>query len=170
MAYPHTVATARHDSAGLPSGLTRLAFHAPIWLYRAHLGGLMGGRALMLEHTGRKTGKIRRTVLEVVSNRPNAAYVGAAWGWRSDWLRNVRANPHVVVHLGNRSFVTQASVVDEEVARHLLSEYASRHPRAFKWLAHFILDQSDETTTEQVERIAATIPIVELPHSDPREP
>lgn len=164
------MATARHEDAGLPSGLTRLAFLAPTWLYRAHLGGLIGGRALMLEHTGRKTGKIRRTVLEVVSNRPSAVYVGAAWGRRSDWLRNVQANPHVVVHLGNRSFASHAAVVSEDLARDVLGEYASRHPRAFKWLTRFLLDQPGETTREQVERIASTIPIVELPHSDPTQP
>lgn len=32
---------------------SRRLMRAPIWLYRARLGGLLGGRLLMLEHIGR---------------------------------------------------------------------------------------------------------------------
>jgi len=39
----------------LPRGLVRLAFRAPIWLYRAHLGWLLGYRFVLLTHTGRKS-------------------------------------------------------------------------------------------------------------------
>ena len=32
--------------------LRRALFRAPIWLYRLGLGGLLGGRFLLLTHTG----------------------------------------------------------------------------------------------------------------------
>ncbi|HTM84573.1 MAG TPA: nitroreductase family deazaflavin-dependent oxidoreductase, partial [Mycobacterium sp.] len=37
---------------------------APIWLYRARLGALLGSRLLMLEHRGRTSGARRYVVLE----------------------------------------------------------------------------------------------------------
>ena len=40
-----------------PTGLARLLWRAPIWMYRLHLGRLMGGRFLLLHHTGRVSGK-----------------------------------------------------------------------------------------------------------------
>ena len=47
-------------------GMVRRAVRAPIWLYRAHLGGFLGHQMLLLTHRGRKTGLPRQTVLEVL--------------------------------------------------------------------------------------------------------
>ena len=44
----------------------RLA-RAPIWLYRARLGWCLGPRFVLVEHTGRASGKTRQTVLEVIA-------------------------------------------------------------------------------------------------------
>lgn len=123
----------------------------------------MGKRFLMLEHRGRKSGKTRQTVLEVVSNQDHAVYIAAAWGSKADWLRNVRANPHVAVLLGNATFETNAVELGETRARAVLVEYGDRHPKAFDKLAHFMLEEPGESTGEQVDRVAAAIPIVELP-------
>jgi hypothetical protein len=43
----------------------RFMMRAPIALYRVGLGGLLGKRFLLLEHTGRKSGLTRRTALEI---------------------------------------------------------------------------------------------------------
>lgn len=47
-------------------GLARLAWRSGILIYRLGLGGLVGERLLLLQHTGRKSGKARLTVLESV--------------------------------------------------------------------------------------------------------
>lgn len=156
------MAEPRLERTGSPQGLTRLAFRAPIWLYRAHLGFVMGRRFVMLEHTGRKSGKTRQTVLEVVADRPDAVYVAAAWGTKADWLRNIMSNSHVVVHHGGRTFATESAIVDESEAGDVLSEYGARHPKAFDRLAKFMLDDPGETTAIQVARVAASIPVVRL--------
>lgn len=72
-----------------PSGLLRLLLRLPTWLYRIGLGWTLGGRFLLLQHIGRKSGLQRETVLEVVwSDPPRRAYVVvAAWGARADWSR-----------------------------------------------------------------------------------
>jgi hypothetical protein len=60
-----------------PSGLRRALLRAPIWLYRAGLGGLLGRRVLLLTHIGRSTGRARQVVLEVAArdahHRPRTA-------------------------------------------------------------------------------------------------
>ena len=64
-----------------PGRLTRCLLRLPIWLYRLRLGWLLGGRFLLLNHTGRKTGLPRRTVLEIVHHDADNAtlFVAAAW-------------------------------------------------------------------------------------------
>jgi hypothetical protein len=54
---------------------TRWLVRAPVWLYRARLGILLGPRFVMLEHTGRKSGARRYVVLEVVQHRAAGSYV-----------------------------------------------------------------------------------------------
>jgi hypothetical protein len=56
---------------------------APVGLYRARLGFLLGSRLLMLEHTGRKSGARRYVVLEVVGHpRPRTYVVASGFGGR----------------------------------------------------------------------------------------
>jgi F420H(2)-dependent quinone reductase len=82
----------------------RWIVRAPVWLYRARLGFLLGSRLLMLEHTGRKTGTRRYAVLEIVQcPRPGTYVVASGFGTRAHWFRNVRANPRSAstpVHTG----------------------------------------------------------------------
>lgn len=74
---------------------------APIWLFRARLGFLMGSRLLMLEHIGRRSGQRRYVVLEVVDRPGPGRYVVASgFGERSQWFRNIQAKPSVRVFIG----------------------------------------------------------------------
>lgn len=156
------MAQGRLETTGPPRGLLRLAFRLPVHLYRARLGFLLGRRFLMIEHRGRKSGRIRRTVLEVVARHPDALYVVAAWGGQAQWLKNVTADPRVRVHIGFERFETVARILDEEAGQRLLDEYASKHPRAFRNLARLIVGEGEDRS-ESVERMAAVIPVVELP-------
>jgi deazaflavin-dependent oxidoreductase (nitroreductase family) len=153
----------RLERAGSPKGWKRLLFRAPIAVYRARLGFLLGSRFVMIEHTGRKTGATRRTVLEVVVNDPDAVYVTAAWGSRAQWLRNVRANPEVVSHLGSHRYQTTAEMVTKDDAATLMNRYADSHPEALRKLSAFMLDDPGETPAEQAAHVAASIPMVRLP-------
>jgi deazaflavin-dependent oxidoreductase (nitroreductase family) len=138
-------------------------FRAPIAIYRLGLGFVFGRRFLMLGHRGWKSGIKRRTVLEVVANRPDALYVAAAWGNRSHWLKNVMIDPKVEVSWGVRRFETVAARVDPEEARSVFAEYADAHPIALARLARFMLDDPGEDNEESVRRLAASVPLVELP-------
>ena len=152
----------RLEGSGSPTGLKRLLFRSPIPLFRARLGFLFGKRFLMLEHTGRKTGETRRTVLEVVANRDDAVYVAAGWGSAAQWLKNVRADPNVVFYLGSKRHHTVAEMVPEEEAMELMTEYAEAHPRALERLAAFMLEDPGKGAAEQARRVAAAVPMVRL--------
>lgn len=49
-----------------PSKAFRILARMPNGLYRARLGWLLGKRFLMLLHMGRKSGLVRRAVVEVI--------------------------------------------------------------------------------------------------------
>jgi len=155
----------RPEISGPPEGWLRLLLRLPVALYRIRLGFLLGRRFLLLEHRGRSTGRIRRTVLEVVARHPETLYVAAAWGEKAQWLKNIRIEPRVRVHTGFEHLDMVARVVDTETARQILDDYAIKHPRAFRNLARLILTQPGETTQESVERAAAALPMVELARS-----
>ncbi len=88
-----------------PSRILRRVLRLPIWLYRLRLGWLLGNRFLLLHHTGRKSGQVRETVIEVVKRDPAADmfYVVSGWGRRSDWYLNIQKNPLATIHVGARS-------------------------------------------------------------------
>lgn len=89
--------------AGLAASLLRKrrVMRLPILLYRAHQGILLDHRFLLLEHRGRRSGLVRRTVLEVVERPSRDRYlVVSSLGERAEWLRNLRAEPHARVAVG----------------------------------------------------------------------
>lgn len=144
-----------------PRGVLRLLARAPIALYRLRLGWLLGGRFLLLEHRGRRTGKPRRNVLEVVlqDDEPERYFVASAWGERSDWLRNVEADPNVLVRVGRRRREATAARVGEGEAERVFATYASRHRLAFRALSGML--GSDDPAV-----LARTIPLVALSPRD----
>ena len=91
-------------------GFVRWLMRFPIWLYRAHVGGLLGNRFLMLTHVGRKSGLLRQVVIEVVSHdaRADTYVVASAWGEKSDWFLNIQKTPEVNVHVQIRQFEARA--------------------------------------------------------------
>ena len=132
-----------------PGGLSRLGFRLPIWFYRMGLGGLLGKRFVCLTHTGRKSGLPRQTVLEVVryEAESGACVVAAGFGDRSDWVRNVTRDPHIVFTIGRLSKPGLAEQLDAETAGGELLTYARLHPMAWRELSNFMgyrLDGTEE--------------------------
>jgi deazaflavin-dependent oxidoreductase (nitroreductase family) len=103
-------------------------FRAPIMLYRIGLGGLMPMQ-LLLTTVGRKSGRPRQAVVDVL--RHDAAtdtyYVVSAYGARSDWYRNLQANPAVRVQVRWRKFPARATILPQQEAEELLLDYWRRH-------------------------------------------
>jgi deazaflavin-dependent oxidoreductase (nitroreductase family) len=113
-----------------PGPIFKWIFKIPILYYRLGLGWLVGSRFLLLTTTGRRTGKPRQTPLEYLYDAGNDRYrIAAGWGGRTDWYRNLRADPHVTVQVGRRKFAALAEPAqDEEVGRYMM-EVSHKHPR-----------------------------------------
>ncbi len=144
------------------AGLLRVRWfvRAPIWLYRARLGILLGGRFLMLEHIGRKSGLRRYAVLEVVDRpEPDTYVVVAGFGRRAQWYRNVEAEPRVRLWLGSRRPVAaEARPLGGEEAGASLRRYAAAHPRAWRSLRRVL----EETLGVPIGAEGTELPVVAL--------
>jgi deazaflavin-dependent oxidoreductase (nitroreductase family) len=133
-----------------PQGIARLALRFPIWLYRVGLGGLLGTRFLMLTHTGRRSGKSRHTVLEVVRYEKAGPKftVAVGFGPGSDWYKNIHKNPHVIVQCGRKHWEMVAVFLSSEQAGEALLDYNQRHPTALRELARFMGYRIDGTIAD----------------------
>ncbi|GAB4463561.1 MAG: nitroreductase family deazaflavin-dependent oxidoreductase [Anaerolineales bacterium] len=147
-----------------PRGLLRLFLRMPIALYRVRLGWLLGGRFLMLTHTGRKSGQPRQTVLEVVyhDSETGAYFVAAAWRGKADWFKNVQANPAVQVTAGTRTFPAAAAVMQADEAARIFLAYARRYPLAFRELSRMMLGETLQPNMEDCLRMTQSVPLVAL--------
>jgi deazaflavin-dependent oxidoreductase (nitroreductase family) len=107
---------------------------APIWIYKARAGALLGSRFLMLEHIGRKSGIPRYVILEVVGHpTPDSYVVASGFGARAQWFRNIKANPRVRIYAGSRAPApATARILTPQEADRVLSAYINAHPQAWK--------------------------------------
>lgn len=129
-------------SASAPSGESRLRrmprwlARAPIVVFRLGLGGLFAHRLVMVDHLGRRSGKVRQVVLERVAQHGPATVVVAGYGNSSQWLRNVAADPRVRLWRGSRRPVAaRAEILTTEESARVLETYRRDHPVAARGLA-----------------------------------
>ncbi len=114
----------------------RSLFRGPVYLYRWHLGWLLGHRFLLLAHTGRRSGLRRQTVLEVVDYRkpgPEVVVV-SAFGRYADWLRNIEARPDEEVTVGSRRFAASHRLLSEQEAANVIRAYERRN----RWMGPMV--------------------------------
>jgi deazaflavin-dependent oxidoreductase (nitroreductase family) len=146
-----------------PGRLGRHLHRAPIGLYRHGLGWLFGNRFLLLQHIGRRSGLARQTVLEVMRHDSvNDRYlVAAGFGDRSDWYRNILAQPEIAIHVGRRRLRARARRLEPEEAFEEISAYVRHHPVAARVVAR-LMGFPIDTTEDKLRTLAAHIPVVEL--------
>lgn len=133
-----------------PGRLLRWVLRAPIALYRARLGFLLGGRFLLLHHVGAKTGLPRRTVLEVVKHdaATGAYFVAVGFGPKSHWYRNLLKTPDTEIEVGRQRISVCARTLDEDEGGNIMADYAKRHPRAARSLMKFCGYRVDGTEAD----------------------
>jgi deazaflavin-dependent oxidoreductase (nitroreductase family) len=109
-------------------------------MYRLGLGWLLGPRFVLLEHIGRRSGRVRHVVLECVL-RPasDQLVVASGFGRRAQWYRNLEANPAVRVSSGGlRNRPARAELLAREESDALLRQYARQHGAALRRLTDAI--------------------------------
>ncbi|MEU3018198.1 MULTISPECIES: nitroreductase family deazaflavin-dependent oxidoreductase [unclassified Nocardiopsis] len=147
--------------------LGRALYRAPIWIYRLGLGALLGGRFVLLTHRGRTTGEARQAVLEVVgrNHATGAVLVASGYGDRSQWFRNIRAEPRVLFQEGGVRRRAVAEPLPPGESGRALAHYARRHPVAAAELMRG-LGHDVEEGPRAYERIGADpangVPVVRL--------
>lgn len=120
---------------------------SPIPLLRLRLGWLLGNRFLLLETTGRRSGKRRFTALEIpLTDPPDTWYLASGWGSGSDWYRNLEAHPRATVTVGLRRFSCDVELVGPDASASLMARYSREHPRLALALASAVgWDINDHT-------------------------
>ena len=122
------------------TGVKRLAFRLPILLYRAHLGWLLGGRFVLVNHIGRTTGEVHRAVVEVVEHdsATGSYLVASGFGARSDWYLNLREHPQVTIQVGGRALAVEAAQLASDEGAEAMARYASRRPKAARMVCRLM--------------------------------
>lgn len=147
-----------------PRGALRFVLRFPIWLYRLHLGWLLGNRFVMFRHIGRKSGLPRYTVVEVVRRDPqtDTYLIASGWGEKSDWFQNVLQEPKVLLYTGRRQLAATATRLPVEEATEALKDYADRHPVAFRRLSNMMVGQALVGSEADCHLLAQAVPLVRL--------
>lgn len=150
-----------------PPRWLRTALRLPRHLYRLGLGPLLGGRFLLLAHTGRRTGRRRSTVLEVVHRDPvgPVLVVVSGFGARADWLRNLDAGGPAEVTVGRARFPAEHRTLGVEEAESVVADYERRN-RLIRPVLHRVLsrllDHPYRGMAADRARLARTLPLVAL--------
>jgi deazaflavin-dependent oxidoreductase (nitroreductase family) len=159
-------------TAAPPNAALRRVFRAPVYLYHWKCGWLLGRRFLLLIHVGRRTGRRRHTVLEVMEYRREGpeAVVMSAFGRNADWLRNIEATPHPKVVIGSQSFIAAHRFLDEEEAVQAIAGYEQRNwviaPIIRSVLSRFLGWRYSGSTSDR-RRLVKQLPLIafrQAPH------
>lgn len=147
-----------------PTGLSRLLYRLPLHFYRWHLGRLFGRRIMVLHHIGRKTGKPRQVVLEVVDYNPrDGAYlVASGWGPEAAWYRNIQQTPDVTIQVGTHTIPVTAVAVPSEQGADIFARYAVEHRRAAQHLLPRLMGYSVDGSEADFRAVGERIPFVRL--------
>lgn len=151
---------------------SRAVVRAPILVYRCGLGWVFGRRLVLLTHVGRRSGRPRQVVLEVVGRGPGrGSYVVASgYGSRAHWFRNVLAHPEVTYQVGRRRRDGWAYPLPSAESGRRLAEYAARRPRSAAALMR-MLDRDVDGSRAAYERLGADhehgVPLVLLAPTPP---
>ncbi|WP_068182120.1 nitroreductase family deazaflavin-dependent oxidoreductase [Mycobacterium sp. UM_CSW] len=150
-----------------PTGLTRFLFRVPIHLYRLGLGWVFGSRLLLLNHTGRVSGKPRQTVLEVAERDGDTYVVASGWGPGAAWYRNILRHPDVSIQVGTRTIPVTATPLDKDEGAQVFLRYASRHRAAAKFMLPRVLGFSVDGSDADFRAVGENLPFVRfVPRAD----
>lgn len=125
-------------------------------LYAIGLGPLVGRIILLLETTGRRSGRKRVTPLQYEKIGVDY-YVGAARGTKADWVRNIQSCPQVEVRVGAKRFQGMAEVVtDPSKFADFLEIRLQRHPLMVGWIMEKAHGFPRHPSREQLEELGRT--------------
>ena len=116
-----------------PSGLLKFFFKVPLYVHKMGLGGwerLIGAEWMLIATTGRKTGKRREAMVDVMDydKSTDTYYIEAAYGARADWYRNIQNHPVFEAQVGRRKFHARAAPLSSADTGEMLVQFFRRKP------------------------------------------
>jgi len=158
-----------------PSRLWRLFFRIPLHLYNVGLRGWerhIGVQLMKITTKGRRTGRPHSVLVDVIGHdqAEDAYYVSAAYGARSDWVRNIRVNSVFKAQIGKRRFDATARRVPDLDAEDLLMKYIEGHRGYVKGLYGLMgvdLDTISDTELRAILRDEIVLEIKPVERDDP---
>jgi deazaflavin-dependent oxidoreductase (nitroreductase family) len=131
---------------------TQWLVRAPIGLYRAGFGWMLGTRLVMIEHLGRVSHEPRYVVVEVVARSRNRIVVASGFGRSAQWYRNLEANGVAYLSTGTaRRVPARPRLLDDAGSQAVLDDYRREHPLAWRALGPVLTNLSDDAVTPMVE-------------------
>jgi len=147
--------TAEQTSKYPPKGLLRLGFRIPVYFYRLKLGWLLGGRFVLINHLGRRTGLPRQAVVEIVERDPgsDSVIVVAGYGPKTQWYQNLKAHPDTIIQIGSHKYDVTAEFITPEEGEEIMVRYLNRYGKLIGKLFS-LLGYSWDGTEDGVRKIA----------------
>jgi deazaflavin-dependent oxidoreductase (nitroreductase family) len=135
--------------------LNRVLFKTPVLWWRMGLRPFLWRRMILLATWGRKTRRPRYTMLSYTLHA-GKAYLISGWGAKTDWYRNLNADPHVTAQLGGPPFATLARRVEDveeytTVMRVMLCGGGDSHFRP--WMKSLDIDYNLEDLIAKRDRV-----------------
>jgi deazaflavin-dependent oxidoreductase (nitroreductase family) len=129
------------------------------WMLQA----LSPAPVIVLVHRGRKSGRVYKTPVEMLVDKPelNEIIVSPMWGRESDWYRNVVAGGLVEVHARSDSWQVVWRELDETERRAATKAYREAHP-VYSRVILRMLARVNGFEGDPEEAVARELPMVGL--------
>ena len=116
-----------------PGQLQKFFFKVPVILHKMGLGDwerLIGAQWMLITTKGRKTGKPRDVMVDVMDydKAADTYYIEAAYGARADWHKNMQSKPIFEAQVGRRKFKARAGALSNEGAGDMLVQFYRHKP------------------------------------------
>ena len=116
-----------------PRGLLKIFFKIPVVVARMGFAGwerLFGLEWMLLITTGRKSGKKRYTMVDVLLYDPekDTYVIEVGFGKNSDWYRNIRAHPLFEAQVRRRRFQAEAEELPPDKTGEMMVNFVRRRP------------------------------------------
>jgi deazaflavin-dependent oxidoreductase (nitroreductase family) len=141
-----------------PRGWLKLFFKIPVVIARMGFVGwerLIGVEWMLLTTIGRKSGKKRFSMVDVLlhDEKTDTYFIEAGFGKRSDWYRNIEAQPRFEAQVGRRKFLATAEALPGEKTADVMIEFVRKRPKYAKSVMKMV--NITFTTEEELRRMAS---------------
>ena len=149
-------------SASRPHGFLLFLLKLPVHIYRLKMGWVLGHRFLMLTHRGRKSGKVRQTVLEVVAydRARRESFVASGWGTTTDWYRNIEAAPALAIQTGTARYRPVQHFLSQDENLQALMMFKRKHPFEVRLALRLFGVEGKGTLDERIANFAGSVNMV----------